>query len=193
MLGWLLPAFLLLAYLLFLWWYTLGFSAFTMFSRVLSEAGKPPYPVPTFHLLCHNGSTLNLRVGGSRVIIVNFFYLNCVYGCPISLAKIYRIGKDEKNLLLLSVSVDPKRDNIEELRSRWSALGGFPNWLFCKPSDRDWRNRVRRMGVWVYERRGGLINHTLDIFIIKGGKVIGIFSPEENVDRIKAFLKEVKE
>ncbi len=191
MLGWLLPASLLLVYLSFLWWYTSGFSAFTMFSRVLSEAGSPPYPVPELHLSCHNGAVLDIRKAGSKPVLLNFIYLNCIYGCPISLAKMYRLGKDFENLLLVSVSVDPERDSLEDLKKRWSALGGFNNWLFCRPTDRDWRDRVRRMGVWVYKRKDGLINHTLDLFLIREGRVIETFPPEERVSEIKIFLEEV--
>lgn len=193
MLGWLLPAALLLIYLFFLGWYTSGFSAFTMFSRVLSEAGRPPYPAAELHLSCHNGVSFDLREGGPEPLLLNFIYLNCVYGCPISLSKMYRIGREVGGVLLVSVSVDPERDSVEDLRERWSALGGFPNWLFCKPTDRDWRDRVRRMGVWVYKREDGLINHTLDIFVVREGKVIGVFSPEEKVSRIKIFLRRVED
>jgi len=187
-LRWLLPSVLFLLCFSFLWWYTLGFSAFTVFTYTLKRAGTPPYPVPSLELVCHNGKRLNLS-SLERSSFVNFIYLHCLYGCPISLAKMFRLGKDLPNGMFISVSVDPRRDSLEDLKERWKAMGGFKNWYFCKPADRDWGEKIRSLGVWVYRRKDGLINHTLDIFLIGGGKVLAVFPPEESVEEI---LREVK-
>lgn len=186
MFRWLLPGTLFLFSFAFIWFYTLGFSAFTMFSYVLKRAGEPPYPLPDLNLECHDGSTLNLRSLDSRPVFLNFIYLHCLYGCPISLAKMYLIKKKVENTLLVSVSVDPDRDTIGKLRERWEAIGGYPNWLFCKPTDKNWREKLERIGVWVYRREDGLINHTLDIFIVKEGKIIDTIPP--SAKRLEIYL-----
>ncbi len=177
-LKWLLPLSLLVLSLSFLWWYTLGFSAFTVFSYTLKRVGDPPYRIPPVRLVCHDGRRVVLgeREGGR--VFVNFIYLNCFYGCPMSLTKMYylreRAGEGD---LFVSVTVDPSADTLERLRERWSALGAFSNWLFCRPEDADWRDKLIRMGVWVYRREDGLINHTLDIFLIEGPVVRKVIPP----------------
>jgi len=169
---WLLPLSLLVLSVSFLWWWTLGFSAFTVFSYTLKRAGDPPYDVPPLELLCQNGERVSLNSVRDRDVFVNFIYLSCYYGCPVSLAKMHylrrRAGADA---LFISVTVDPEVDTLQGLRERWFALGAFDNWLFCRPEDREWRRKLLDMGVWVYKREDGLVNHTLDIFLVRNGKV----------------------
>ncbi len=187
-LKWGLPLSLFLLLFSFLWWYTLGFSSFTVFSYTLKKAGIPPYRVPEINLLCHNKAKLNLgKIKGT--VFVNFIYLNCYYGCPISFARMYFLrNKLSEETLFVSVTVDPERDDLRALRDRWEGLGSYDNWLFCKPLDSDWKKRLIKLGVWVYKRKDGLINHTLDIFLIKDSLVQKTISPNQNVEKI---LKEV--
>lgn len=187
-LRWLFPLFLFILCLSFLWWYTLGFSAFTVFSYTLKRAGELPYPVPPLEVECHNGKRINLS-SERGTFMVNFIYLNCLYGCPISLAKMFQLRKASPDLTFVSISVDPERDRIEDLRERWRAMDAFDNWYFCRPVGREWKKKLELLGVWVYRREDGLINHTLDLFFIKNGRVIKTFPPEYRVEEI---FKEVK-
>ncbi len=184
---WLLPLFLLLLSVSLLWWWTLGFSAFTVFSYTLKKAGDPPYRVPPLKLACHNGETLLLSQVKGRAF-VHFIYLNCYYGCPLSFTKMFYLRKKagERNLFI-SVTVDPEVDTLKRLKERWSALGAFDNWLFCRPEDRDWREKLIRMGVWVYKRKDGLINHTLDIFLVKGGEVRKVIPATGGVQNLEVL------
>ncbi len=174
-LKWFLPLSLLLLSFSFLWWFTLGFSAFTVFSYTLKKAGTPPYPVPSIKLICHNGKVVSLHNFEKRDIYVNFIYLSCYYGCPISLTKMfYLIKNSNSGDIFISVSVDPERDTIPKLKERWHLLGGFNHWLFCKPLEKNWKPKFLKMGVWVYRRKDGLINHTLEIFRIRNKKVVEV-------------------
>lgn len=93
--------------------------------------------VPQFSLTERNGRPITLSDLKGKVWIVNFIYTNCPDTCPIQSAQMKQLQdelRDEKDLRLVSITVDPDRDTptvltkyadrFEADSSRWLFLTG---------------------------------------------------------------------
>lgn len=90
--------------------------------------------VPHFSLVEKDGRQITLSDLKGKIWIVNFIYTNCPDTCPIQSAQMRQIQDEfqgEKDLRLVSITVDPKRDTPEvlsEYAKRFGADRG--RWLF---------------------------------------------------------------
>ena len=83
--------------------------------------------VPEFSFTERDGRRITLAELKGKVWIVNFIYTNCPDTCPIQSAQMRQLQEDflnEKDLRLVSVTVDPTRDSpqvLSEYAKRFSA------------------------------------------------------------------------
>jgi protein SCO1/2 len=81
---------------------------------------EPPRQAPAFMLDGSNGKKLSLRDYLGKVVIVEFGYTSCEEVCPVwlnRLAEVYKkLGSASRDIQLIYVTVDPKRDTPERLR-----------------------------------------------------------------------------
>ena len=81
---------------------------------------EPPREAPAFSLDGSNGRKLSLRDHFGQVVILEFGYTYCPYVCPVTLdrlAQVYKkLGREARDVQLIYVTVDPKRDSPERLR-----------------------------------------------------------------------------
>jgi len=81
---------------------------------------------------------------GDRIAVVNFIYTNCTTVCPVTSATFQQLQKKlgpglEKEVVLVSISVDPLRDTPERLQAfagRYQARAGWA-WLTGAKPDVD--------------------------------------------------------
>jgi len=90
--------------------------------------------VPQFSLIERSGRPIILSDLKGKVSIVNFIYTNCPDTCPIQSAQMRQLQEDfknEKDLRLVSITVDPTRDTPEVLSEYAKRFGADPTrWLF---------------------------------------------------------------
>jgi protein SCO1/2 len=90
--------------------------------------------VPEFSLIERDGRRITLSDLKGKVWIVNFIYTNCPDTCPIQSAQMRQIQEDfknEKDLRLVSITVDPKRDTPEVLTGYANRFAADPaRWFF---------------------------------------------------------------
>ena len=90
--------------------------------------------VPQFSLIEKDGRAVVLGDLKSKIWIVNFIYTNCPDTCPIQSAQMRQIQKDfkfEKDLRLVSITVDPTRDTPEVLSKYAKRFSADPaRWFF---------------------------------------------------------------
>ena len=99
------------------------------------------------HLLDQDGKSWRLYEDliRGRIVVVNFIFTGCVTVCPPQTALLRQLRKqldaDSRDVLLLSLTVDPLHDQPQQLRefaSRYNiALGVEHNWLMLTGSMRD--------------------------------------------------------
>lgn len=78
----------------------------------------------------------------NQIAVVNFVFTSCTTICPVLSATMQAIEKrlqDQlgKNIILISISVDPARDTPEKLRMHAEKLGAGQHWYWLtgKPSE----------------------------------------------------------
>jgi cytochrome oxidase Cu insertion factor (SCO1/SenC/PrrC family) len=90
--------------------------------------------VPEFSLIERDGRRITLSDLKDKVWIVNFVYTNCPDTCPIQSAQMREIqedSKNEKDLRLVSITVDPERDTPEVLTEYATRFSADPvRWFF---------------------------------------------------------------
>ncbi|HTR82733.1 MAG TPA: SCO family protein [Bacteroidota bacterium] len=126
---------------LFLW----GLLGFVMvaviFSFIYTEVKSPAKSslaelgaVPDFTLTERSGEKVPLSDFKGKVWIADFIFTNCAGSCPImssTMASFQEQLKDVHNILLVSFSVDPKRDTPDVLKEYAKLYNASPTrWLF---------------------------------------------------------------
>lgn len=94
------------------------------FERVNGE--KEFHPVRFFELLNQSGDTISPAQLSGKVRVADFFFTNCPTICPQLQAQMMRISEafvDEDRVVLLSHTIDPKRDTVEKLAHYARNLG----------------------------------------------------------------------
>ncbi len=90
--------------------------------------------VPDFSLLERSGRTLDLADLRGKVWIANFIYTHCTDTCPLQSARMAELQEDlsgEKDVRLISITVDPERDTPEVLSQYAERYRADPGrWFF---------------------------------------------------------------
>jgi protein SCO1 len=92
------------------------------------HSGLPTYgTVPEFALTAENGKKFGAADLEGRVWVANFFFTTCNGPCPRMSAQMHKLQgmlKGSTEVRLVSISIDPKRDNTAALAAyaqRWKA------------------------------------------------------------------------
>ena len=83
-----------------------------------------------------------------KTVIINLTYTTCGDSCPASMAELAKINellgpRMGRDIIMLSLSIDPVVDTPERLKQYWETFGAKPGWLLLtgKPGEVD---RLRR-------------------------------------------------
>jgi len=184
----LIPVLTLIICITIIWKWTLGFSAFTVFTYTLDKAGTIPRAFPDISMINQNGKTFHLK-DKHKFMLANFVYLNCPYVCHKvnnQLEQIYHLIDSStipSKLEFLTLSFDLKNDNIQKIKKYRSYFGTDINgWTFALPykvSNQEFNQYLTRVGIWKYAVPStGIINHSIYLFLISPeNKIIKIFDP----------------
>ena len=88
-------------------------------------------------LISQHGKEVSLRddVVGDRIVVVDFVYTTCTTVCPV-LSAIFRQIQNQlgdrlgREVMLVSISVDPTRDTPERMKTYATRLQAGENWLW---------------------------------------------------------------
>lgn len=88
-----------------------------------------------------------------KVVIINMMYTTCVALCPfyqVQLTKLYELlGRwMGKEIVMLSITIDPEVDRPAVLKRYWKAFGAQPGWLFLTGKFADIERLRRDLGVY---------------------------------------------
>ena len=105
------------------------------------EGEKVFHPVRPFALLNQAGDTLQHTDLGGKIRVADFFFISCPTICPQLQAEMLRIHEafaEEERVILLSHTVDPKRDTVAALAKYAYNLGiATPEQWHFLTGDRD--------------------------------------------------------
>jgi protein SCO1/2 len=204
----LIPIFAFAICLAVIWKWTYGFSAFTIYSYTLKEAGNSPRPFPDFQMMDQNGNVFNLK-DAHKYVLINFVYLDCPSACHKvnnQIEQIYHLfsrASVPEKLEFVTVSFDLKNDDITKIKNYRNLYGNdIDGWAFALPyhsNQQDFTRLLRKVGIWTYQvPETGIINHSLYLFLISpNNKIIKIFDPARDdnhtiIEQINKCLKEKK-
>ena len=111
-----------------------GFNLYDRKVRDLPVLGPVGHRIPDFRFTNQEGDLVASEDLWGNVIVANFFFTACPTICPQmsnSLKRVQDEYGDRKNLLILSYTVDPRRDNVEHLADYAAYYGAKSDqWLF---------------------------------------------------------------
>lgn len=172
-------------------WWTHGLRAFTSYSAALVEAGPLPRPAPPLRFVDMEGKVDDAARSEPRFRLVNFFYARCPEACPLAMGRIHRIQAAlgaTSDVRIVSLSFD--HDSPEQIRRMWAAHGEPAGWAMGVLTDPLPERLLRRLGVVMVRRDDGLINHSLDLFLIDAeGQVRAVFSPDDAPEVVASTIR----
>ena len=81
--------------------------------------------IPAFRFVDQDSSIIDTNTVNGKIYVVDFFFTHCPSICPkmkAEMHKVYEKYKDNKDVLILSHSIDPARDSVSVLRNYASKL-----------------------------------------------------------------------
>lgn len=144
---------------------------------------EPPREAPAFSLDGSNGKKLSLRDHLGKVVILQFGFTSCQKVCPVTLARLTevykKLGSAARDVQLIYVTVDPRRDRPERLREHLAAFN--PSFLGATGTPDELAEVRKTYGVvaeQVVSRNQALgyeVNHSSSLYLVdRQGKVRGL-------------------
>ena len=99
----------------------LAYYGFDQYNRKISNLpilGPSNHIIPDFSFTSQEGKLVQSQDLWGNIIVANFFFTACPTICPQmskSLQKVQKTYQTRKDLLILSYTVDPRRDDVEHL------------------------------------------------------------------------------
>lgn len=190
----LIPVFALGICLTVIWKWTLGFTAFTVFTYTLDNAGDIPRAFPDIPLISQNNQVFHIK-DKDKFVLVNFVYLNCPYVCHKvnnQIEQIYHLFDNQtvpSELEFVTVSFDLKNDDIQKIKKYRSYFGtDIGGWTFALPYRTNqimFDTFLKDAGIWKYSLPAtGIINHAIYLFLIgPDNKIVKVFDPARDTNQ----------
>ena len=160
----------------------------------VNEKGDTVYhTVPEWNFINQDGKNISDKDYKNKIYIADFFFTSCPTICPkmtTQLKRVQSLTKD-KNIMIVSYSVDAKRDTVEKLKayvekngietSNWNLLTGDPETIFD-------------LGMYGYNLSamedenapGGFLHSQMIVLVDKEGHIRGMYdgTSTEEMDKL---------
>ena len=174
---------------------TLFFAVAVLFQACSDPAGKLPNygVVPHFKMTDSQGRPFDSGELRGMVWVADFIYSNCPAACPMMTARMHSLSKrvaGEKDVRLVSISVDPQRDTPPVLNDFAHRFGGpTQQWIFLTGTP----ETVHLLAYQTFHMGDvlGKIEHSTKFVLVdKNGGIRGYYS-SLNQDDIPTMLKDL--
>ena len=148
-------------------------------------------PAPGFTLTSQTGNPVSIGDFRGKVVAVTFIFASCTDTCPLLTDKMGQVqdslgDRFGKDIVFVSITVDPQRDTPEVLKQYAESFGANPQgWYFLTGTPDAIGGVLRRYGVYASKTSTGDVDHTfLTSLIDPQGNLrvqyLGVrFDPEE--------------
>ncbi|WP_083549573.1 SCO family protein [Chitinophaga jiangningensis] len=109
-------------------------------STTLAQDNKTDGSLPPFVFTDQLGSTVTNSIMTNKIVVANYFYTSCPSICPKMMMQLQRVQAGTDKVMILSFTVDPKRDSVgrlmkfalqyDVLPNRWRLLTGDKRALY---------------------------------------------------------------
>lgn len=111
---------------------------------VMTEPGDGIRP---FSFLNQEGVAVTNEVMKDKIAVVEFFFTTCKGICPKmneNMAKVYQAFRSDDNVIILSHTVDPKRDTVAAMKAYSLRFDADPKrWMFLTGDKKDLYSQAR--------------------------------------------------
>jgi protein SCO1/2 len=149
----------------------------------------PPWKAPEIQLTDHNGQPFALSDQRGKVVLLYFGFVNCPDECPLTMAhtKLAResLGDQAKNVQVVMVSTDPKRDTPQALKDFMTHFD--PSFLGLTGTLEELQKTWKEYGVTVED--SGETHSTFLYVIDPSGNVRETFLPDSEPKDIATDVK----
>ena len=155
--------------------------------------------IADFSLINQNGKIVTNRDYEDKIYVADFFFTTCQTICPIMTDHMYQIQeklKDDQEVLLLSHSVTPRIDSVEQLK-RYAIEKGVDDskWNLVTGDKKQIYELARKSYLAVKEQGDGGpydMIHTENFMLIDKERQIRGFYDGTNSEDIEQLLKDIK-
>lgn len=160
---------------------------------------KPQKPAPTLKLRNYTGHPVSLSTMRGKAVLVTFVYTHCPNVCPLIVSNLaaayHRLGALDREVAIVAVTVDPRRDTPSAVRSFLAArdANGTMDYLLGSPKQmrRVWK--AWDVGVSVDTKRP-IVGHSAIVYgITASGRVAVVypsnFSPAQIVHDVPLLVR----
>ena len=167
--------------------------------------GPEGHVVPPFSFTNLDGREFSHRNVGNRVRVVDYFFTHCPTICPVMSSQLVRLqaqmrkdGITHDDVLLLSHTVDPRRDTPERLLEYATRIGADTSqWKFLTGSEEDLYD-MARTGYYLKAlpsdtAAGGFFHSDTFTLVDEHGLIRGYYdgTSTEEVDQLLSHLKQL--
>jgi len=116
------------------------------------------YTAPDIKLVDINGQKVALRelLNDHSAIVLNFIYTTCTTICPVMSATFQQIqeklGADQKELRMVSISIDPENDTPAKLKEYANKFKAGPQWTLLTGTLDDSLSAQKAFGIFAGEK-----------------------------------------
>lgn len=159
----------------------------------------PPRLAPDFTLAGSNGTELRLSSHRGKVILLSFGFTSCPEVCPTTLAVLAQarriLGPQARELQIVYVTVDPKRDDAQRMRTYLAAFD--PTFLGGTGSEEELAAVRKDYGILATRKPLGssyTVAHSSYTYLIdRQGRLRGLMpygrTPEDYAHDVRILLK----
>lgn len=159
------------------------------------------HTIPFWNFVNQDGDTISKIDYQGKIYVADFFFTHCPTICPVTVEKMKRLQqatKDE-NILLISHTVDPENDTVEQLKRYCEAHDvDNSNWNFVT-GDKETIYKLGLNGYLTPNQEdalapGGFLHSDKFILVDKEGRIRGYYSGTEDneVDKLIEDIKTLK-
>ena len=159
------------------------------------------HTVAPFTYTTHNGKTITEQDVKDKIVVVEFFFAQCAGICPkmkTQLRKVYAQNEYNKDVIILSHTVDPENDSLEVLKEYAIGAGVTDDrWLFLTGERSKLYEHARKsyfIGIQEGNQAAGdeaFIHSDQLVLIDKDQRIRGFFTGTDPVE-IERLIDDIK-
>jgi len=88
--------------------------------KILPTLGNPGHRIDTFRFVNQDGRVITNKDVKGKICVVEYFFATCKGICPRmneNMTKVYQAYRGDKDIMILSHTVDPKKDTVAALKA----------------------------------------------------------------------------
>lgn len=165
---------------------------------VTKQGDTLPYKISEFEIIDQDGNNFSNDNVDDKVYIADFFFTSCPSICPKvkkEMLRIYEAFEEDPQVLLLSHTIDPKRDTPERLKTYSQNLEvNNDKWIFLTGSKDTMMDLAHAYMVSAMEdpEAPGGFDHSGKILLVDKDGHIRAFSDGTEPDETRPFINKIK-